>query len=149
MSQSILIPVNDSPSSRSMLDFFADLSISQRDSHITLLHVFRKPSASEELMGAAYMKEKQPARMSAMLDEAKNKLTQYGFCSENIDTKLLTDAYTTVTDGIIDQIKKGKYDLVVIGRKHMSKAEEFVLGDISVKLVRALENTAILVVTSK
>ena len=38
--------------------------------------------------------------------------------------------------------------MVVIGRKKMSKAEEFVLGDPSVKLVRALENTAIVVIKS-
>ena len=38
--------------------------------------------------------------------------------------------------------------VVLIGRKRMSKAEEFVMGDISVKLVRALENAAVLVVTS-
>jgi hypothetical protein len=38
--------------------------------------------------------------------------------------------------------------MVVIGRKRMSKAEEFVMGDISIKLIRALENAAVLVVTS-
>ncbi len=38
--------------------------------------------------------------------------------------------------------------MVVIGRKRMSKAEEFVMGDVSVKLVRALEGAAVLVVTS-
>ena len=78
MAQSILIPVNDSPSSRSMVDFFANLPISHEDSHITLIHVFRKPSASEELMGEEYMKEKQPAKMSAMLNEAKEKLIERG-----------------------------------------------------------------------
>jgi hypothetical protein len=36
--------------------------------------------------------------------------------------------------------------MVVLGRKRMSKAEEFVLGDVGVKLVRALEGVAILVV---
>ena len=54
--------------------------------------------------------------------------------------------FPTVTDAIIDQFRKHKYDMVVIGRKNMSKAEEFVLGDISVKLVRALGETAILVI---
>ena len=58
----------------------------------------------------------------------------------------MEDPFPTVTDGIIDRFKKHNYDMVVIGRKNMSKAEEFVLGDISVKLVRALGETAILVV---
>jgi hypothetical protein len=34
----------------------------------------------------------------------------------------------------------------VIGRKKMSKTEEFVVGDTSIRLVRALEGTAVLVV---
>jgi nucleotide-binding universal stress UspA family protein len=132
-----------------MLDFFAKLPFSHKETHITLLHVFRKPSTSEELMGEEYMQEKQPAKMSAMLNEAKNKLIKGGFHPDNIEKKLSTDPYPTITDGIIDHMKKRDYDLVVIGRKHMSKAEEFVLGDISVKLVRVLGNTAILVVKSK
>jgi hypothetical protein len=37
---------------------------------------------------------------------------------------------------------------LIIGRKKMSKSEEFVLGDISIKLIRALGKTAILVVKS-
>ena len=49
---------------------------------------------------------------------------------------------------IIDQHKKQKYDMVVIGRKSMSKAEEFVMGDISIKLIRQLEGVAVLVVKS-
>jgi hypothetical protein len=38
--------------------------------------------------------------------------------------------------------------MVVIGRKKMSKAEEFVMGDISVRLIRALEGVSVLVVKS-
>ena len=72
--------------------------------------------------------------------------------SQNLDNavkiKLIEDPYTTVAEGIIDQFKKGHYSMVVIGRKRMSKAEEFVKGDISVKLVRALTGAAVLVVTT-
>ena len=70
------------------------------------------------------------------------------FNAEKIETKMVTEPYATVADGIIDQCKKRAYDIVVIGRKRMSKAQEFVLGDVSVKLVRALEGTAVLVVKS-
>lgn len=60
----------------------------------------------------------------------------------------MQDPYHTVTDGIIDQFNKGRYSMVVIGRKTMSKAEEFVRGDVSVKLVRVLKGAAVLVVTT-
>ena len=70
------------------------------------------------------------------------------FDREKIDTEIVSDAYQTIADGIIDQINKRNYKMVIIGRKKMSKAEEFVMGDISVKLIRALEGTAVLVVKS-
>ena len=49
----------------------------------------------------------------------------------------------------MEQCRENHYDLVIIGRKRLSKAEEFVMGDVSIKLVRALEGTAVLVVKAR
>ena len=88
-----------------------------------------------------------PARLKGVLQKAKNRLIEEkGFKPDQVDIALLTDPYPSVTEGIIDFFKKGKFDIVVIGRKKMSKSEEFVLGDISIKLVRTLDNTSVLVV---
>lgn len=149
MANSFLVAINDSASSRSMMDFFEHLPLDRKQVHLTLLHVYRKSSASEELMGEEYMKEKLPAKMKAMLQNTRDELIGLGFAADSIEVKLITDPYPTITDGIIDQFTKGSYDLVVIGRKEMSKAEEFVLGDISTKLVRSLPGAAILIVKRK
>ena len=66
----------------------------------------------------------------------------------NIEMELVAEPYETISDGIMDCFKRGKYNMVVIGRKKMSKAEEFVLGDPGVKLVRSLDDTAIVVIKS-
>lgn len=147
MEQSILVAVNDSASSRRALEYLSELAICQGDAHITLLHVFRKPSASQELMGQKYMPQQQE-RFMRLLEDARNFLLSKGGASGKIELKLITTPYSTVTEGIIDQFNKGDYTMVVLGRKQMSKAEEFVLGDVGVKLVRALEGGAILVVKS-
>jgi nucleotide-binding universal stress UspA family protein len=116
------------------------------DSRITLIHIFRQPASGEDLMGKKFMAQ-QPARFAAVLQNAKDRLVEeMGFAPSQIETVLLTDPYPSVTEGIIDFFKKDKFDIVVIGRKKMSKSEEFVLGDISVKLVRTLDNTSVLVV---
>ncbi|MBW1702781.1 MAG: universal stress protein [Deltaproteobacteria bacterium] len=148
MNNSILVPLNDSMSSRSVVDYLARLAFCPEDAHITLIHLFKKPTASEDLMGKKFTEE-QPARFSAVLEKAKDKLIENGFNPNNIEIELVTDPYPTVAEGIIDQFKKKHFDMVIIGRKHMSKAEEFVMGDVSVKLVRALEGTAVLVVKSE
>jgi len=147
LANSILISLNDSLSSRAALEFLGRLSFCPEDTHITLFHLYRKPSASEELMGKKFTEE-QPARYLALLEKAKERLVEFGFDPEKIKIEMVTKSYGTVSEGIIEMCKKHKYDLVIIGRKRMSKAEEFVLGDVSVKLVRSLEGPAVLVVKS-
>lgn len=145
MKKSILVALNDSVSSRKALDFMLQHSILPKDADLTLLHVFRKPSAGEELMGEKFMKQ-QPARFQKFLEDTRDILVRNGFDPLRIELKLTMETYSTITEGIIDQFNKGHYSMVVLGRKRMSKAEEFVLGDVGVKLVRALEGVAILVV---
>ena len=148
MKNSMLIAMDDSVSSKTAVDFIANLAICPEQVDITLLHVFRKPSAGEELMGEKFMKE-QPTRYMNAMEKARDKLVEKGCNPDTVEIKLIEDPYTTVAEGIIDQFNKGHYSMVVIGRKRMSKAEEFVKGDVSVKLVRALKGAAVLIVTTK
>lgn len=145
MKTSVLISIKDDLSSVPILDYFDCLAFRREDQRITLLHVWRQPSASEELMGKKFAKEEQ-TRVLSFLHEAKDRLVEYGYDPNEIKIDLVTEPYPTIADGIIDQFHKGDFDMVVIGRKTMSKAEEFVLGDVCAKLIRALEGTAVLVV---
>lgn len=145
---SVLVALNDSTSSRAVMDFLLDLALCPEDWQISLLHFFRKSASSEELMGKKFVSG-QPSKMMAVLEDAKKRLVEKGYNPKKIEMELVEQPYQTVADGIIDQVKKRNSDLIIIGRKKMSKAEEFVLGDISVKLVRALEGAAVLVVKSK
>lgn len=145
MGNKLLVALNDSMSSRAVLDYIGNLSLCPDDLQIVLLHVFRKPSGGEELMGKKYMNQ-QPAKYTAILENAREYLVSKGFFSENIENVLVMEPYPTIAEGIIDQAQILKPTMVVIGRKRMSKAEEFVMGDASIKLVRALEGIAVLVV---
>jgi nucleotide-binding universal stress UspA family protein len=148
LKNSMLIAMDESVSSRAAVEFVANLAICPEQVDITLLHVFRKPSAGEELMGEKFMKA-QPARYLTAMEKARDKLVEKGCNPNTIKIKLIEEPYDTVADGIIDQFNQGSYSMVVIGRKRMSKAEEFVRGDVSVKLVRALKGAAVLVVTTR
>lgn len=147
MDNSILLAINDSLSARGALNFFIRMALCPENCRITLIHVFRKPTATEELMGKKFTEE-QPRRFTDMLERTKDKLIECGYSPEKIETLLVTESFPTIAEAIIDQCKKTHYDMVIIGRKTMTKAEEFVMGDVSIKLVRALENMAVLVVKS-
>ncbi len=145
---SILVPLNDSVSSRAVIDYLIGLPLCPDDIRMTLVHVFRKPTSGEELMGKKFMSE-QPSRLRAVLQKARDRLVaEKGFAPEQIDVELLSEPFASVTEGIMSFYRQGEYDMVIIGRKNMSKSEEFVLGDVSVKLVRSLEHTSVLVVKS-
>ena len=147
MSNSILVAFNDSISSKGVINFLVDSSFSHDNTSIFLCHLFRKPSASEELMGKTFSTERE-SRLRNALEIAREKLIDKGFEPGNIEIDIILEPYTTLADGVIDQCKKRNVDLVIIGRKKMSKAEEFVMGDLSVKLVRNLDGVAVLVVKS-
>ena len=98
-------------------------------------------------MGKTFTEERE-SRLWNSLNAAREKLVQNGFIAKNIEIDMIMEPYATLADGVIDQCEKRNIDLVIIGRKKMSKAEEFVMGDLSVKLVRNLDKTAVLVVKS-
>ena len=146
--KTILVALNDSVSSRALVDFLANMSLCPEDWDISLVHLFRKHTSSEELMGKKFADD-QPAKLMDILEKAKGRLVENGYISENIHVELINEPYETIADGVIDQARKRDANLVIIGRKKMSKAEEFVMGDISVKVIRALDGAAVLVVKSK
>lgn len=145
MKCSILIAFNDSSTSRRAIDSLIRIANCPEQSEVTMLHVFRKPDGSEALMGKKFM-EGAPKKVKEAMENARQQLIEAGFHPDRVHAKFVDAPYPTVADGIIDEFGKSNYNLVVIGRKRMSKAEEFVLGDTSIKLVRALEGTAVLVV---
>ncbi|MDY0132880.1 MAG: universal stress protein [Desulforegulaceae bacterium] len=145
MKNKILVPVNNYETSKAVLDYLIGLNLCPDKSEITLLHILRIPSGGEELMGKKYM-ENEPEKIKAMMIESKEDLINAGFFESAINNEVVLGKFSTVADGIIDYFKNNHYTMVVIGRKKLSKAEEFVLGDVSIKLVRALENTAVVVV---
>ena len=142
----VLVPIDDTQTTKSVLDYIINMSSTSRSWQIRLVHIHRIPSASEELMGKKFTSV-QPKKMLAMLESARDKLVDHGFIPEMVNLEVIKQDYPSVADGIIDQYKKQECDLVIIGRRKMSKAEEFVMGDISIKLIRMLERAAVLVVT--
>jgi nucleotide-binding universal stress UspA family protein len=145
---SILAAINNSISSRWVIDFLCGMPLRPDDVDVKIVHILREPKVGEDFL-SEQLKHNLPERFSEVLRQARQKMIDHGFKPQQVATELITQNYPTVTDGIIDAFRKGSYNMVVVGRKRMSKAEEFVLGDPSIKLVRELSGTAIVVVKSR
>ena len=143
--QSILIIMNDASGSTAAVDFISHLPLIASEVNITLLHVFRQPSGSEKMMGKKFLKA-QRERIRIAIADACRRLVTAGYREERIHPRLETEPYATVADGIIAEMGKEDYDIVVISRKRMSRSEEFVLGDASINVIRAVDDAAVVVV---
>lgn len=145
MSTSILVVFNETPCANLAVEFLAQMPLRFSEVRITLMHLFRKPTGSEEMMGRKFMQTQQK-KMEVNMSNARRRLIECGYPQDNVHVTLETLPFPTVADGIIAELEKGKYDIVVIGRKKMSKSEEFVIGDASIKLIRALDRTTVIIV---
>lgn len=148
MENKILIPVNNNETSKAVLNYLKNLNICTEGLEITFLHVLRMPSSGQELMGKRFM-DKEPDKVNLLIEEAKEELVESGVNPDNIKSEILMGSFPTIADGIIEFFNKNHHTMVILGRKKLSKAEEFVLGDVSIKLVRDLEDTAVVVVKIK
>lgn len=145
MKNSILMAVSDTFSSKAAVRYMESFQGCAENMKFTLVHVYRKPTAGNELMGKKFI-EQQPDRYQELLETSKKTLVGFGFLEDKINTKIIDDAGETISGSIIDECRKGDYTMVVIGRRKKSKAEEFIKGDLCTKLVRELEGVAILAV---
>jgi len=145
---SILAAISSSISSRWVIDFLCQMPLRPDEVEIKFIHILREPKAGEDFLGEQFS-QNLPERFREVLSRARQTMVDQGFSPDRITTDLITHDYPTITDGIIETFRKGSYNMVVVGRKRMSKAEEFVLGDPSVKLVRELGGTAIVVVKGR
>jgi len=140
--------MSDSVIFREVLNRFVSLPFEKEKLTITLVHVFRKATNSEQLLGQDYVAQ-QMERFSHNLNMTKTHLLSQGYKQDQVIVKLIETPYPSVAEGLIDQFEKGDYQVVVLGRKRMSKAEEFVLGDPCTKLLRNLENTCLMIIKGR
>jgi nucleotide-binding universal stress UspA family protein len=115
--------------------------------NITLMGIVREPSKDlfserEELSRIAKDNE---AAILAAVARSKEILREGGFLEENIQTKIVKIQQGNAAARILEEQERNHYDIIVTCATKMSKAEEFLLGSVAVKLVRE-SNSPVLVV---
>jgi len=81
-----------------------------------------------------------------VFDEAENRLINAGFIPSQVNTSLITGV-SSRAGAIIKEAKQGGYGTIAIGRRGMSKVEEFFMGRVSNKVIHLAKETAVWVVT--
>ena len=138
VNRNILIAVDESDNSGRAVQYVADILGGVEGFKVTLLHVIREPE--EDFFPAEAEKEKwyQDYRRKAelMLGEYRRILIDSGFDSEDVSTRLTVRYCPSMAKCILSERDSLEYGTLVVGRKGLSRKEEFLFGSISGKIVR-------------
>ena len=84
-------------------------------------------------------------KMGRFFSEAINLLAQAGVRPEQIKSKFGVRK-GEIASAILEEVERGHYETLIVGRRGLSRVREFFLGSISTKLVREAQGCAVCVV---
>jgi nucleotide-binding universal stress UspA family protein len=115
-----------------------DTFVKDSGMHITIFGLIREPS--EDLFSNQKELDKvrtdNESSVLHLVQEAQEILVTGGFPAETIETKTVRIQKGSLAGNIIEEQQRSHYDTIVVGGARMSKTEEFLFGNVAVKLVR-------------
>jgi nucleotide-binding universal stress UspA family protein len=147
--KNILVALDRSEGAMRAVDFVGEL-MGGHDFKVSLLHVIRngeqkKPGASYKPLPEEEMQTEEQ-KMQAVFDEAKRRLIDYGFKSDHVTSKVITGVQSPPRT-IVQEAEQGGYSPIVIGRRGLSKFQEFFMGSVSNQVIQLGVEQAVWVVT--
>lgn len=137
LTDKILIAVDGSDSSFRAVDFVAG-QLGPYGYKAELLHVIRggalNPTNPEFI--PAEMMELITEEMSKQLGKMKARLISAGFKPDNISEKILSGVDSR-SEAIVREAEEGDFGTIVLGRKGVSRIEEFFIGSVSEQVIHS------------
>jgi nucleotide-binding universal stress UspA family protein len=145
----ILAAVDESENSRRAVDYLASWAACSERARIVLVHVIKEPSQDvlpDQDERDRYIGEKKGAA-DALLVKVKGRLESLGVPASRIATRtLLCKPPATIADTILTERQGNSYDTIVLGRRGMSKKEEYIFGSVTTSLIREASDVSVWVV---
>ncbi len=85
------------------------------------------------------------SEIGKVFEQAKRQLIRSGFDGTQITTKIITGARSRAKT-IVEEAKRGGYGTIVVGRRGLSKVQEFFMGRVSNKVVQLAKREAVWIV---
>ncbi len=147
LNEKILVAMDSSENAMLAVDYLAS-TLGGFDFKITLFHVIRGTQelefpflfSSKESVDAA-MQE-----IESVFDSAKRRLTDAGFGPDQITSRVVVNVRSRA-GAIVKEAREGDYGTIVLGRRGLSRVQEFFMGRVSNKVINTIRNRAVWVVT--
>lgn len=144
----LLVAVDESENSKRTVNYVADFFGNDKDVFITLLSIVPEPS--EDYFPTDLEREQWLADQKKTMGEALNAyklmLLEGGFEEKKIEIKLSVIPCISIADAILKEQEKLRCCIVVVGRRGITHAEEFVFGSTSNKILHRATHCAVMVV---
>jgi nucleotide-binding universal stress UspA family protein len=145
----VLIAIDHSENALKAVDYVGKILSCHGDADVTLLHVINEPSA--DIMPDRADRERHVAQMKqktlAFMEDIGTRLSSWSFPRERIHVRIQSCVKaTSVAGAVLQELGRGKYETVVVGRRGVSKREEFLFGSVSNKIVREARDCTVWVV---
>ncbi len=146
--KNVLIAVADTPTSNKGLEYAANILGQLEGVQICLLHIYPEPPPDYYSSGGSLTdyQEQQHKTASALLDQSAAMLIDFGLPEQAISRDIRMAEQKTISQAILGVQEEGNFGTVVVGKRGLSKAEEFLFGSISNALVHHTRNCTVWVV---
>ncbi|MBU1229220.1 MAG: universal stress protein [Proteobacteria bacterium] len=147
--KNILISVDASDNALRAVEYAATILSATPGVRVTLLYIERAPNrdrfdTEEAWLGQCKLDHQ---RVFDFLKTARARLLDAGIPDAAMfERTVLCSAEPSVAQTILDVQQEGGYGTLVVGRRGLTKGEEFLFGSVSSKLVHNAKNCAVWVV---
>ncbi|HSL17490.1 MAG TPA: universal stress protein [Methylomirabilota bacterium] len=145
----MLAAVDTSENSGRAVAYLARWAACSPEARVVLAHVVKEPS--EDLVPDRKDRDRQMEEnreaAGELLAKARECLKSAGVPAESIETKtLVCTPPDTVAGTLLAEKERDGYDTLVLGRRGMSKREEYIFGSVTTRLVRDAADICVWVV---
>lgn len=144
----VLLAMDEKPISLDAVNYVAAVLGGSANCRVDLLAVLPNPNPDNfpnDQALAAHTAEL-VERLQGLLERGRRILTEAGLPAEVISTRLEHTEGRRVSDVILAVQAEGGYGTVVLGRRGLSKAEEFLMGSVSSAVMHQAANCCVWVV---
>ncbi|UCE54472.1 MAG: universal stress protein [Desulfobacterales bacterium] len=144
----LLLAFDGSDNATRAVDFVGSL-LGGHNYKVRLLHVIRGKENKRRIQQTNYApKEHTQATKKAIehaIEKAKAKLIESGFKPHNVSYRIITGAFSRA-GAIAQEARQGGYGTIVLGRRGLSRLQEFFIGRVTNKVIHLARDRSVWVV---
>jgi nucleotide-binding universal stress UspA family protein len=144
----ILIAVDESENSRRAVSYVGKLLEGMPSFKVMLLHIINEPDEdyfADDGERKRWIAEKQETA-DRVLDEAMTMLVDEGFEPERIFPQVKVRYCPSIAECILHEAEATQSETIVVGRKGVSRKEEFLFGSVSNRIIHQAKDCTVWVV---